>query len=133
MFWGTASPRPSWDAGRARHIKPNSTITLPLRPLKARCRLASGGVPIGVVFAVGAIVVVTVTHIFFDLVQHDSNHVGAQPCQSRDDRSDGFAAGLARFRNYDYAVGSCRHLEWLGETQQGRRVDDDQVVFRRRL
>ena len=62
-------------------------------------------------------------------IRDSSKNIGAQAVERGDDRGHGLAFCLAGEADDQYAIGGGCHLQALGETQQGRRVEDDQVIF----
>src|SRR5262249_52360681 len=93
-------------------------------------RLAGGAVltiRMALVFAVVAVIVIAVAHLFVYFVQDNAYYVGAQSRQCRHHAAYRFAIGLAGARHYHHAIHRRRHLQRLGEAKQGRGVQDYQV------
>src|ERR1035438_8660463 len=80
------------------------------------------------ILSVVAVVVVSVAHILAHLIQRYPDHIRFRALQAAQYAGDSVAVGLPGEGNHHHTIHNRGHLEGLGETEQRRRVDDDQVV-----
>ena len=88
-------------------------------------------------FLVVAVAVVPIVRITIGegvltyLVQNHPNDIGSQPIQHRDHLCNGLTPGFSCLADNEDSVGGGSHLKALRESQQRRRIKNDQIKFLR--
>src|ERR1039457_7267179 len=90
--------------------------------------LLGAGPVVAIIFPVITVVVVAVAHVLGHLVQHQPHNVSAHTLQGGERGTHGVAVGLAGQGDDHDTVYGGGQLQRLREAQDGRGVDDDQVV-----
>ena len=91
-------------------------------------RFIAAGVVVAIVFAVITVVVIAIADFAVDLIEHQAYNIGADAMERVDDSGNAAAAGLTGAGDDDDSVDGGGHLEGLGEAEERRRVEDDQIV-----